>query len=391
MATPDPEKQAELLIRIDDLQKKIQGFLGSQVFDYIFLFSNREPPQITIDSLSPQTEELIESFNKLAEEFLVKLGVNLQLNEPDTGKKFLQLSRELYMARYIAARQEYAEYQLVRVSTPIERKLLQIVPDVEGFQQLPGAVTMAFPNAFEIDDLGRVDIKATEAKERQDHLISSYLSTVAEIGGLSRLLVKAYEEITIFGFVPVFYKDQLLQICDRVAQTLEVHFAQQVYAYLSRGLSPSQAKLNVQSYYTQLTAHNQTEFHPSMSEIGNEVHSILDEELPQLKQLYPPTRAAVKAELIEVIVFMINEGDFIPAGYYELRFRSNANFDTYEQRFNALIDLYIILDDGTQIPSPMETYNIEYTQESKAEIFDAVTAGIENPRFTLADYLSEET
>ncbi len=391
MATPNPEKQAELLIRIDDLQKKIQSLLGSQVFDYAFLFFNSERQQVSIESLSPQTEQLIDEYSKLTEEFLAGMGINMQIDTPDAGKKFLELNRELYMVRYIEARREYAEYQLVRVSTPVERKLLQLIPEVDGFQQLPGAVTMAFPNAFAIDDFGRIDIKATEAKEKTDHLISSYLSSVSEIESLSRLIVKAFEETTIFGFVPVFYKDQLLQLCDRIGQSLEVHFAQQVYAYISRGISPQQAKLNVKSYYAQLTDHNQTQFHPSMAEIAGEVHTILDEELPALKQLYPATRAAVKAELIEVIVFMINEGDFIPTSYFELRFRSNASFDTYEQRFNTLVDLYVILDDGSQLPSPMETYNIDFTQESKAEIFEAVTAGIENPGFTLEDYLAELT
>jgi len=118
---------------------------------------------------------------------------------------------------------------------------------------------------------------------------------------------------------------------------------------------------------------------------------LIDEELLGFKQLYPQTRAAIKVELIEILLFMIYCGDFVPLSYFDVKFRSNPEFDNYEKRFHTLLDLYLIMDNGSKLPFPVETYNIDFTDEAKVEIFEAVTAGIVNPNFTLADYLEEQT
>src|SRR3972149_3899588 len=252
MATTQVIQLTDLIVQIGDVQHKIRDLLGSEIFDYLFLFTKVEPLQINIESLSPEAEALMHRHNELMSSLLQNLKVDLKAGSKSVAQTFLETTKDLYLMRYLEAMREFAEYQLVRVPTPFERKLLDVIPGSND-EKLPATITIAMPNVFVNDPIGGIDLKATAEYETKDNRIKSYLSSITAIDELSRKLVYGFEDITLFGFAPVFYKEELLALGDKLCELCLLYFAPQVYAYIHAGRSPGESKNNVLKYYEKLT------------------------------------------------------------------------------------------------------------------------------------------
>lgn len=380
-----------LLENIFQLENEIASLLGKEVLDYVFLFTNQVPLQIEFEELTPHAKEILKEYVLAVENLFNKLGVPTNYRKQKSLQQaFRNAMQDSYLFRFVQARKEYAEYQLVRVPTEIERRIMESIDGLADDKFLPSVITFALPEAFVIDNFGQIDIKATAEIEKKEHQIKSYLSIVTMIDELSYILLNNFEDITIFGMVPRLLRQELLEINEELIQTVAMYFTRQCYAYLNRGLSPAQAKENVKAYYAKATKGTSVKFPPAMGDLEKLIEPIITDGINNLPRLYPQTKTALMEEYKELVLFMINSGYFIPENLYELIFRTQEQFDKYEKRFNYLIDVYLILDDNTKLPQPMETYNVDFTQEAKMEIFEAVTNGLENPVFNLSDYLAEE-
>jgi len=379
--------------KLREIERYLAQKLGPQVLDYLFLFTKTDSVAVEFHELTKEVETEIQHYIELAGDITESLGVSHEYDEmTPLHKKFLDSLHDMYLLRYIEAKKQFAEYQIVRVPTRTEQTILNAM-DVEKEEDhtVPVAINFQIPGAFVIDEDGNLDVAKTIEAEKKDYQIASYLSTMPMLPGLKKLLLQDLEDITIYGNVPLLLSIELMSVHEAVLQYIAVYLTRRVYSYIYRKVPPDQAIANVEAYFKQVSIGDSSDFPPGLEELGEEVTVILDEELRKIEQIEPQTRATLVEEYKEILLFYINDGLLLPDNYYDMRFRQPNDYNPEEERFNVLFDLYLYNYDGKVFELPFETYNIDYTQETRQNIFYAVTGGLENPEFTLEEYLSEVT
>lgn len=377
--------------KLRELEKSFVKKLGPQVLDYLFLFTKTDSVQIEFHQLTPKVETEVKQYIELVSKITDSLGLESQLGEGEPlHKQFVASMHDIYLLRYTQAKQQFAEYQIVRVPTRTEQVVLNAMDMPEQADHtVPVAIHFQIPNAFVIDPRGNLNIPETIEAEQRDFQIVSFLSTIPMLPPLKQMLLFDLEDITIFGNVPAILDKELRIVNEVVLQDIIVYLTRRVYAYMKRGMSPIEAKANVSQYYKNITTGGSSDFPPDLAELEEIIEQTLEEELRKIEQIFPQTRQTLIEEYKELLLFYINEGILLPDNYYELRFRDPKDYSKEEKRFNVLFDMYMYADSGELLPLPFETYNIDFTQEARQNIFYAVTGGLENPDFTLQEYLAE--
>ncbi|MFQ5492739.1 MAG: hypothetical protein ACE5DX_01090 [Candidatus Dojkabacteria bacterium] len=388
--TQNTNSISTLVTDLSDIEKQLISVLGPEILDYIFLFSKEESLDIKIEQTSPQTERLMLRYIEIIEKLVSLYELKLDKTGKKTPEIFLEAMHDLYIMRYLEARLEFAEYQLVRVPTKLERSIIKSMDVPKDQKFLPSTITFAIPDAFVINDFGVLDFQATSEREKRENIMKSYLSALTEFTGIRDQMIDDLDDITVYGMVPLLYVDELRLLNETVAETCYMYFTPRLYSYLARGMSPGQAKANLNAYYRKITNNTESKFPPQLEDLEDQVVKVITDGLRAMKSLYPETRKVLLEDYKELLLYYINSGLFTPVNLYQLRFRPPEQFDKDERKFNFLIDLYLVMDDGNVLPEPFETYNVDFTHEAKYEIFNAVTNGLENPKFTLNDYLAEE-
>ncbi|KXK26500.1 MAG: hypothetical protein TR69_WS6001000504 [candidate division WS6 bacterium OLB20] len=377
--------------KLRELESFFATKMGPQVLDYLFLFTKDESVKVEFHQLPPDVETEVRHYIELADRIMNASGI-----EPATGEdvplheKFISRLHDMYLLRYVEAKRQFAEYQLVRVPTRTEQSILNQMnlPD-KADHTVPVSIHFQIPDAFVIDDDGNLDVPATLEAEATDHQIVSYFSAIPLLPSLTAQLFQDLDDITVFENATLFLREELMHVNEIVLQETIIYLTRRVYAYMDRGQSWIQGVANVKEYHRQISEGTSPDFPPDLADLGSEIERLLSEELAEIKQLEPQTRITLVEEYKELILYYIHAGILLPENYYKLEFRDPREYTRDEQRFNLLFDLYLYNDDGELLPVPFETYNIDFTQESRQQIFDAVTGGLENPDFTLTEYLSE--
>ncbi|MCA9383974.1 hypothetical protein KC909_06455, partial [Candidatus Dojkabacteria bacterium] len=221
------------------------------------------------------------------------------------------------------------------------------------------------------------------------HNIGSLLSTVPDIKLVSEKLLQEFKDVTFKGMVEYVYNDELKVICEQITEFAMKYFAKRVYEYLDSNLSVQAAKENVIDYHKRLVNPPAIKFPEQLKVIEQEIESILKKNYEKMKYLNEDTKKVLLQEFKELTLLYISEGDFIPYNYYILDFRSPEEFTTDEESYNYIIDTYLYYEQGGYSQIPMESYDLDFSADAKTKIFEAVTNSIENPYYTLNDYLNE--
>ncbi|KXK09457.1 MAG: hypothetical protein UZ20_WS6002000506 [candidate division WS6 bacterium OLB21] len=386
---------SEEILKINKSIFELENFfvanLGPQILDYIFLFSKEESQTIKFEQVTEEVSKAMTRFVELVKQLMNLLEVE-DATPTDGGlsEKFIDSMHDLYLLRFIEAKKQYADYQLVRVPTNTELRILDLIPTKdEDLKILPTAINIQLPDIFIVDEMGNLDVAASIQLEDSYHKIASYLSTIAEIPNLKEQMIQDLADITIFENAPSLLRNELLDISEMLLTLTVNYFAARVYGYLSRGQSVKEARTNVLAYYKMNSIGAGSKFPESLKDLEESIDEILDEELESITALYPETRVALKDDYKELLLFYIHDALIIPENFYKIVYRDLKDYQENDEKYNILIDLYLLLEEGQMIPLPSETYNIDLTQEARTLIFNAVTGGLESPNFTLIDYLSE--
>lgn len=356
--------------------------IGPQIFDYASVLSAKTEVQVNLDQLDARQLQLVQNYNSAAEKILLELGIELD-NIHDPKQDFLEFSRALFQLRYLQALQDFGQYSLVKVATKLERKYLETFPQVA-----PPSETLVIDceDGFVVDELGQLDIAATIAQEQKLHKLATRLSSVSELARLDSLIREIHSHITVYGMFGYLYESELAAHNIKIAEFILNQLIHTVYAYIARGYTPVQAEDNVKTYYANITkkGDQQTELGTIIKFVTAATHELVIQ-----KTKNKAMAEAISKEYEDAIAGMLIDQLFRATNYYKLEFRYADKLDIEEaEQYQCLIDMKLLTDKGKPSDFPMETYSIELGITSRDLIFHAVTAGIENPYYTLNDYLS---
>ncbi|HLD03445.1 MAG TPA: hypothetical protein VJC17_01595 [Candidatus Dojkabacteria bacterium] len=370
----------ELFTELSRYEQQIAKKFGTQIFDYLFLFSKDTRLEIKLPLLDSALQTLINNYLVCANKALKELQIPANENK-DLGKNFLDTLADIYQLRYFDALKVYSEYQLERVPTKNEQQLIEnLNPAAEKPGEAPLNIGIFIDDVFVEDDFGLIDYRATVVKENKEHNIKSYLSAYAQSLQLQKQLFYDLLEVSTRGMVPRLYQEELLDINQEVLTEAIVFFAKRIYEYLKRGFLPKDARENVQEFYNSILQKQNYQYEPEFSELKNSLQAILESLLNSIKDINQETIADLIEEYLELIKIYLQRGLLIPQTLFNFEFRQLQD--------EIFLDSYLIFETGEFSSAPVEIYKISLTDEAKTMIFTHVINGIENPNFTLEDYLT---
>ena len=369
----------ELFTELNTYEQQIAKKLGPQIFDYLFLFSKDTSLEIKLPVLDTNTQTLFNNFLLSANKVFKELKIPPNENK-DLGKNFLETLADIYQLRYFDALKVFSEYQLERVPTKNEQQLIRSLnqaADKSG--ETPLNIGIFIEDAFVEDDFGIIDYQASVKKENKEHDIKSYFSAYAQSMQLQKQFFYDLLDVTTRGMVPRLYQDELLKLNQEVLTEAIVFFAKRVYEYLERGFLPKDAQENVQEFYNSILQKQNYEYEPEFSDLKNNLQAILESLLNSINGLNKETISDLIEEYLELLKIYLQRGLLIPKTLFKFEFRQLQD--------EIYLESYLVFETGEFSSAPVETYKIALTDEAKTMIFNHVTNGIENPNFTLEDYL----
>lgn len=381
----DNKVLTKLSKELADIEVKIGKKLGYKVFDYIYVLDPYSKSDIKVSGLQAAENELLQKYIDTAHSILKALEIDVELESEDLFDQFLEISHEIYLIRFTEARQLAAEYAIVRIPTGTEQELLRKDPFVE-LPEFNVTISIDIPDGFIIDDYGRIDLKATEANEKRTNEIKATLSAIGEMLPVKEQMYSDMFRISHKAIMLSLNSERFKNFCEYAAQFFLVISAKLVYKYIQQGYSIIESKENVHDYLKKQTDGFGTKFPADYENLVSQLKEDLQDVFEGTKAT-KETIDTITNEFLELWVFYLNEGTFIPENYYETRFRDSKQFNTYEQYYHYIIDVFPYDDYGQLLWTPIEAYDIDFSQNTKKTIFEVVTNGIQNPDLTLDDYL----
>lgn len=380
---PEQQKITNLLRSLKDQELKIANRLGPGVFDYLFIFTDEIKLRIEFPTvLDELTQKELQDYFETANAFLKEVGMPAYPASGNVTEDFLRIQRDVFFWRYSGALALFSEYELMRIPTKLETKLMRMTKSdpklVAGF---------AFRDAFVLKESGELDFEATEKKELSEHNIKAYLSSFSEAHLLSYAMVQMQSQISSYSMIPRLFESQLLEINQLILTEICAFFAKKVYDYINKGYSPKDAQTNVQNFYDKLIEGADYRFPEGMKELADIIENITPVALGEIEELTENTVSELVSEYKELTLYFFRQKKIIPLNYYKLVFKKASSEEDEELPYEYILDLYLISDDGTVNNSPSERYTFDLTNEAKTMIFNFVTNGIENPNFGLIDFL----
>lgn len=373
-------------INLYDLEKKLVDTFGKAILNYSFVFTEPKIRTITTPEMNAPKIHLINEYIQNANELLKKIFNTekkcIQGNEFDSLMETLQ---EVYLARYLQAKALYADYELIRVPTWTEVKLWEAG---DRTTELPDyTYRINIPDAFVIDEYGNFNINKTIRKEAKDHTIKKYLCAIPEANFRKNDMFNLLFDRTTRAMALNINEKEITEICGSLIQEVLLFLLQKIFNYIDKGYTPHQAWENIHSLLKQTLISKNWQTSSDFQSLITKLRTLASEDLLKIEELNPETVDILTNEMMETIGYMIDFGRVMPTNILKLVFRNPEKNNQYEKDLHAILESYIIMDNGSITKFPMESYDIDLSVESKTMIFEHVTGNLVNPEFTLEDYI----
>lgn len=381
------EEIRERLEQLNAAEQEIRSQLGPAVFDYPFVFNHTVDLEVNLTKLTPAASSAIQNYNQQALAILTALNLNTYADISDQKQLFTALSHEIYLLRYLQALTLFPDYKLVRVLSALEQELLEAdsripVPD--------RTLVLDLAEEIKLDQYGLLDAVETAKHEKKEYNLAVLLSTVTHDGDIWPILYEDFNEVTFYAMVDYFHSDNLKLLCQELVSTSSNFFTKEVYKNLKRGLGVRDAKANVSGYFKRILKEPFTEYPDPLKPLEAELEEVIKANLNLIPDLKQETKQTIHNEFLELILLHIREDNFLPFNYYQVQVKSAPEIDNkYYEKYSNLVESFLYYDDGTVSEVPVETYTIAIGQDAKEQVFAYVTNGIENPYYTLNDYLTD--
>lgn len=368
---------------LTDIEKKLESTFGLVIFDYLFLFNKKaeSPKDISIGEKELVLREYIYRVNTF---FRESGQPEVLIDEEKIEKSFYEAMHNLYLFRYMLGIKMLGEYEMVRIETWFENKMINM-PTNDFLESIPITFSFKIPNTLKVDVLGNYDEYSTMMGEKETHSIKTYISSFAFGRTTNTTLFSLFENYTVKEFVPRLLEKEILDLCEKIMTKIGIYISNKVYVFLEQKFTLIEAKNNVLNLISRQLKSN--EYFPDLEEFQQILLKTIKSVLLQNKSIYEDTAEIITNEFWDLFKYQFDRLIFFPENYFKIDFRKADNTREPEKEFSNIIDFYLLENDGTPWDMPVETYAIEFTEEAKKSIFDIVTNGFVNPNFTLTDFL----
>jgi hypothetical protein len=369
-------QQLELYDKIQLTMQELQKLVGPRVWDYAFLFDAGPINSINFQSLNLRTEQLINEFIDQVN-VLLEMASQEKINGEDIAENFTNALHAYYSIRFLEARMLLAEYELLRILTITEDKILDAAN--EDKTKMSESFSIYIPNAIKTNERGEVDIDATMQFEQQQNLIKSHLSCVTEVNYFAPKFAQKFEDYSTVSVAVYLYQDDFIELFQFILNSFLLKVSQAIYDYLNKGYNLEQAKLNVYDYFKSILNKQNLRFAPYFKEMEEEMISNSKEILDGMPNLEQSTKETLIWEAQKLMIEEFLNGNLFPRNYYDIELRLALKDRETESSYSHICDTFPLQSTGRMTEFAIESYALSLTPESKAKIFSYVVNGLENP------------
>jgi len=367
------------------LEQEIADIFPPQVFDYPYILSPETHKDIKLNSpLSAKQIEVLSRYNSFADSFFTEIGVEIDHSEVDLFEKFLELSRNIYLVRFVEARKLFAQYSLFIIPTLAG---LQIAKDFGESTESPVSMEISIPGSLLINDDGSFDFEGTVELEKKTNTIKSTFSSFSNFLDLANKSIADLTNITTRGFLISMNEKALLEIMQIALQNLIIEVNKLSYDYIDRGYSPREAYENVRKMLMETTPKTGTILPEVLKSSQKPTEDLIIENIKLHIEIDQNVQEDLFTEIMELIVHYSSEGLLVSENMYKLRFLHYADLPADYQNYHHVIEVFLMDDFGDTLLNPSEAYDIDFSRNFKEILFTLVTNGMENPDLPIEDYL----
>lgn len=374
---------------ISALEKKISSLLGNNIWNYAQILNPALNSELKLQALTDTARQTLQDYitqvNNVLNAFEID-PLSVETDGSNITEQFELASLFVYKMRYKKALELFADYELVRVKTWLENKILK---SANMDQHPDNDITYTVHVADSIITLpnGMIDREATIKSENETHRLKTVFSLLPYAPRAARSRLIYFYDVSARGGAYRVYNDQLQELITKmIGIFLEVP-VQTIYSYLQRGYTPRQAQANTISYYGKILKDQKYQLAPALAELDQELSTFARTTLDTLEALEEESKNILIKELKEKIILDFANGALIPQVFYQLEFHKPRDFDEVIPGSGLQVDLFMYDDTRLVSDFPLESYSVNLTSEAKTQIFEFVTNGIVNPNYTLKDFL----
>lgn len=370
---------------LTNLEKEIAGVFPYEVFDYPYILTPENYSEVKLTSpLSAKQMEVLTKYNSFVQKFFHNLGMEVNLPQTDVFEKFLELSRNVYLTRFVEARKLFAQYSLFAVPT---LGAIQIALKSEDYTENTLSMEVNIPDSLVVNDDGTFNFDKTVDLEKKTNLIKSTFSSFSNFLDLANKSIPDLMNITTRSFLISMNEKIILEIMQVALQNLIIDVNKLVYNYISRGYTPIEAYENVRELLIETTPRTGTKLPETLKHAQKPTEELVRENIKQHIQIDQSVQDELFNEIMELIVHYSAQGELVSKNMYTLRFVHYADLPADYSRYHHVIEVFLMDDIGDTVTTPNEAYDIDFSRSCKQALFKLVTNGFENPRLTLNDYL----
>ena len=372
------------------IEVQVAKKISPTLLDYMFLFAPDVTYNIKISSLSKEGEGLLKLYINKADAFLTKL--NLPINKPleNIVETFVDKLHDMYMLRFIDAKLLYAEYEFFRIPTRFETALHE--KSLGSFKVPEETTSFIFPDSLVLDKTNDIDWEKSLLLEKTEHTIARNISAYKNARILQDQMFNDLEAITTRAFAFMIIKKELQEVINEVLHKVFFFFSGEVYKYINKNYGLEESVSNVYEYYKESAEKGPDQFVKTLKKLFTEIDTILEIRLSAIPEMNATTKEMLIDDFRELITAYFLYKMVFPKDYYEAQIRDHTEFYENEKGFNYLkiIDLFMYIPEGGVTEMALESFVVDFSDGAKFFIFKAVVGDVENPVFTLKDYLRQE-
>ncbi len=277
---------------------------------------------------------------------------------------FWQAYTKLFFSRYADSFKKNATYSVRRIQTPEEYSL---VPQV-GIENFEDKIYVA----FEIDkyipkfDNGEIDFDTLVEREKKEHNILAFFSSITSIHFLSKIIWELFKEKTSRSFVHYrfVYGRELEDLVLELSFETLFFFAKTIYRSVNEEFNFNYVIDTVTEYYIKTTVADSFKFSGDMEQLEETLNEVFDKHFNKMDQLTDETKDDLLVEFVHIILAFIESGLAFPEYFYEIKYREASDFDKQDYRVQYAFDLYNYMDNGMISPNILESYGFIITDDS---------------------------
>jgi hypothetical protein len=387
-AVPEKTKSLEKYFQeLSELEGRIASEISPEILDYLFLLDSNSKRKVSFNTpLTNKQISLLQEYNALGITVSKEVGIDLKFASEDVFEKFIEVSHEIYLMRFIEARKYFVEYALVRVLSEPEMLYLREA-NIDREQMF--SIEIVMPEALILEASGKLDFDKTEALEARTNQIASTLSSYSNLFDLSSRIYTDLYNLSMRTFLISMNQNLLVTLLQDVLHIIIIEANKEVYKYLNSGYRPTEAIDNVKSMFKK-SKNSRTVFPDRFVSFQKDIEEIIDESLQSLKNNDIKLISELKTQIIELLILYIREGLVVSSNFYKVDFIHHNDLSEATSKYKHIINTYLIDDFGKTLREPSETYDIRFSQRFKKILFNLLTNGNINPILPLEKYLTFE-